>query len=158
LRQRLGRRAGFGDDDQAGAGERQARRHFDEGRGIDIVHEPELGPPALGPESLILQRDQSLAAETRTAGAEHDHMLELREALGMRLEQREIVAGAGQTEQRQRAVGLPLPEPVERLAGVREFAVERGTMQSLLADLAFERVVDHVAVEHRETTLLRVPV
>ena len=75
-------------------------------------------------------------------------MLEPCEALGVRLQQRQIVTRAGQAEQRQRAVGLPLAEFVERRGGACKLAVERGAVQSRLAHLAFERVVDHVAVEH----------
>ena len=73
-------------------------------------------------------------------------MLELREALGMRLQRLEIVAPRRQLQERQRAVLAPAPDLVERGYGTLKLAVERGLRQAAL-DLGVEGFVDGMRIE-----------
>jgi hypothetical protein len=134
----------FGDRHEAGLVERQPAGHLREGRGIDIVHEVQLGPAFHRAVTLVLERGQRLARHARAATA-HDHdMFELGEALGMRFQRLEIVAPRRQLQQRKRAVVLPFADLVECRQGAREPGVERGLRQ--------DRVIDILAVEHRPTS------
>ncbi len=93
---------------------------------------------------------QRLAAERGAAGAENDDVGgALAEPGGGLLDAGEVVLLLGQAQQRQRALGVMLPQPVERALGTGKRIGQRAVGQAVLADGLGERAVDGLNQGHR---------
>ena len=97
---------------------------------------------------------ERLPAEARSAGAEDDDVGRVaREPRAGGADGVDIVVPFRQPQQRQRAVGVPRPDPVERWRGARERIVQRGGVDAVGSDALLERAVDRLADWHDRFTL-----
>ena len=150
LRHGFRRPAGLRDGEPAGARQIERREQRRERVGIDIVHEADFGSTGRRPETAVGEGAEGARAEAGPAGAEHDDPVEFGPvAPGEPGDRFEIAALAGQAEQRQAAVGMRLPDPVERGRGGGQRRLEIAAVQAGRPDGLGEAGGQVLGIGHR---------
>ncbi len=94
-------------------------------------------------DGVVGKLRERLSAEARSAGAENDDVGRVAgEPRAGGADGMDIVVPFRQPQQRQRAVGMPRPDPVERSRGALERIVQRGGVDAVGSDALLERAVD----------------
>jgi hypothetical protein len=147
LRQGLGGRAGFRDDDEPGV---LALGEFDPGAervGVDVFEEDDVGAGGRRAQrSALDERAEGLAAERGAADTEHDRGLEPAIALRDALEGRDVVAPLGQRELRQQAGAVLDDDAADRRPQRLDGFGEIGLGESRVGDAPGEAAADVLAI------------